>query len=79
MNKSIHDLLVATLSELSLPAPTNIIQTMLMKDCRFVGNKLRYDGGYAILHAGGNTLALYDDQGRLLKAVSLGNKNGAAA
>jgi hypothetical protein len=79
MNTSIHDLLVAALTELGMPTPSDFIQTMLMKDRHFVGHKFCYDGGYAILHAGGNTLALYDDQGRLLKAVALGSETGAAA
>ncbi len=79
MNQPIHDLLVAALIELGMPAPSDFHQTMLVKDRHFVGHKLRYDGGYAILHAGGDTLALYDDQGTLLKAVSLGSENGAAA
>jgi len=70
MNSSIHDLVAATLSELGLPAPTNIIQTMLMHDGYFVGWKFRYDGGYAIMRAGANTIELYDEQGTLLKTVA---------
>ena len=65
--------MAATLTELGLPAPTNFIQTMLMKDGYFVGHKLRYDGGYAILRAG--TIEFYDGQGRLLKT----DAQGAAA
>ena len=49
MDQSIPDLAAATLSELGLPAPTNVIQTMLIHDGYFVGWKFRYDGGYAIL------------------------------
>ena len=48
MDNSICDLVTATLAELGLPAPTNIIQTMLMKDRYFVGWKFRYDGGCAV-------------------------------
>ena len=44
-----NDILAATLTELGLPAPTNIIQTMLMHDGYFVGWKFRYDGGHAVL------------------------------
>jgi hypothetical protein len=58
---SIHDLLAASLSELGLPAATNIIQTMLMKDRYFLGWKFRYDGGYATLLAGGSTIEFCDE------------------
>ena len=78
MNQSIHDLTTATLSELGLPAPTNIIQTMLMHDGYFVGWKLRYDSGHAVLHTGGNAIEFYDEQGTLLKTVGLGAEGAAA-
>ena len=79
MDTSIQDLVAATLAELGLPAPTNIIQTMLMHDGYFVGWKFRYDGGYGVLHAGGNTIEVYDEQGTLLKTVALEDKRGEAA
>ena len=63
--------LVTTLAELGLPIPTNIIQTMLMKDGYFVGWKFRYDGGYAIAVAGSITMEVYDEQGTLLKTVAI--------
>ena len=70
-------MVAATLSELGLPAPTNIIQTMLMHDGYFVGWNFRYDGGYAILHTGGGTMGLHDDQGKLLKTVVSWNRAGS--
>ena len=79
MNESIHDLVAATLAELGLPGPTNFIQTMLMRDGYFVGHKLRYDGGHAIWRAGGDTIELYDEQGKLLKTVGIETGRGAAA
>jgi hypothetical protein len=79
MDKSIPDLVAATLFELGLPAPTDIIQTMLMKDRYFVGWKFRYDGGHAILPAGGNTIEFHDEQGTLLKTVAVEVDKGAAA
>ena len=75
----IHDLLSVTLTELGLPAPTDIIQTMLMKDGYFVGWRFRYDGGYAILLADDSTMKFYGDEGKLLKAVALETEKGAAA
>ena len=78
MDASISDLVAATLSELGLPAPTNLIQTTLMHDGYFAGWKFRYDGGYAILPAGGGTIEFYDGQGTLLKTVALETDREAA-
>lgn len=79
VSASIHDLAAATLCKLGLPGPADIIQTMLMKDGYFVGYKFRYDGGYAILQAGGSTVEFYDGQGKLLKTVAIEGNRGAAA
>ena len=79
MDQSIQERVAATLSELGLPAPTNIIQTMLMHDGYFVGWKFRYDGGCAVLHAGGNTIEFYYERGTLPKIVALEDERGAAA
>ena len=79
MDTSIHDLVAATLAELGLPGPTNFIQTMLMRDGYFVGHKLRYDGGCAILWAASDAIEFYDEQGKLLKTVTVGVEKGAAA
>ena len=78
MNDSIHERVSAILAELGLPAPTNFIQTMLMKARYFVGWKFRYDGGHAIARAGSGTIELYDEQGMLLKTVALGNEKEVA-
>jgi len=78
MDNSIPELMAATLTELGLPAPTNIIQTMLLHDGYFVGWKLRYDGGHAIVRAGGNTIELFDEQGTPLKTVVLETEKEAA-
>ena len=78
MGPSIQDLVAPILAELGLPVPTNFIQTMLMKDGYFVGWKFRYDGGYAVLHTGGTTVELFDEQGKVLKTVALGTEREAA-
>jgi hypothetical protein len=78
MEKSLHDLLALTLSELGLPTPTNIMQRMLMKDRHFVGWKYVYDGGYGVLRAGGNVIEFYDEQGTSLKTVALRAEQEAA-
>ena len=79
MDPSIQERLAAALSELGFPAPTNIIQTMLMKDGYFVGWTVRYDGGCAVLHTGGNAIEFYDEQGALLKTVVVQDEKEAAA
>ena len=80
MDTSIYDLVAATLAELGIPAPSTIIQTMLMHDGYFVGHKFRYDGGYAILWAASDAIEFYDENGNLLKAVGIETpEKGAAA
>ena len=79
MAASIEDLLTAALTALGLPAPDDVIQTMLVKEQYFVGYKFRYDGGYAILKAGTNMLELYDEQGSLLMTIALDTQQVAAA
>ena len=70
--------MATTLAELGLPAPANIIQTILMHDGYFVGHKLRYDGGWAILWAASDAIEFYDEQETLLKTVALGTEREAA-
>jgi hypothetical protein len=79
MGKSIHELLAATLTELGQPAPSDILQTMLTKDGYFVGWKFRYDGGYAISLAGDNRMEFYDEDGNLLRTVTVEADKGEAA
>lgn len=79
MDPSIPQRLAATLSDLGLPAPANIIQTMLMHDDYFVGWKIRYDGGHAILHADSGTMELFDEHGTVLKTVMIETAKSEAA
>jgi hypothetical protein len=78
MDESIHELVAATLSKLGLPAPTTVIQTILLRDRYFVGHKFSYDGGHAIWLAGDDTIGFYDEQGTLLKVAALGTGQKAA-
>jgi hypothetical protein len=77
--KSIHDVVAATLSNLGLTAPANIVQTILLKDDYFIGYKCRYDGGYAILPARSNTIEFYAEDGKLLTTLVIEADKGAAA
>ena len=76
---SIYDLLNTALAELGLPAPGATIETLLLKDGYFVGQKLSYDGGYAVVRADGLTMDVFDDQETLLKTVLLTPEKGAVA
>jgi hypothetical protein len=71
MAQSIPERVVATLSELGLPIPANMIQTTLMHDGYFVGWKVRYDGGYALINESGDTMELYDAEKKLLRTAAL--------
>jgi len=79
MDQSILNLVAATLSELGLHTPTNIIQTTLVYGGYFVGQKLRYDGGYAILWAVSDVIEFYDENGNWLKAVGIETPEKGAA
>ncbi len=67
--KEAQDVVTATLQEMGIcVAPT---RTILIQKGYFVGHKYRFDGGYAIRMAGENAIEIYDDEGKLLKAVTL--------
>ena len=44
---------------------------ILIQKGYFVGHKYRFDGGYAIRLVEKNAIEIYDDDGKLLKTVSL--------
>ena len=77
LSKSINEVVAATLSNLGLTAPANIVQTILLKDDFFVGYKCRYDGGYAIMRAGCNSIEFYAEDGRLLTTAAIEANKGA--
>ena len=79
MDQAVLNLVAATLSELGLPAPTNIIPTTLTRDGYFVGHKVRYDGGCAILWAASDVIEFYDEQGKLLRTVGIETPEKGAA
>ena len=78
MAASLREQVAASLGELGLPTPTTVIQTMLMKNGFFVGWKVRYDGGHAVLRLADSTLELYDQQENSLKTVVLATDQAAA-
>lgn len=78
MDHSLRETVAEAVASLSLPPPASFIQTMLMKDGFFVGWKFRYDGGHALLHVNDNTLELFDQQGTMVKTVTIETKQEAA-
>ena len=73
----VHDAVAATLAEMGLcAAPT---RTILIQKGYFVGHKYRFEGGWAIRLADKNKVELYDDDGKMLKTVSLEMNGGEKA
>ena len=67
--EEVQDLVAATLREMGIcVAP---MRTILIQKGYFVGHKYRFDGGWAIRLAGKKVIEVYDDDGNLLKTVSL--------
>ena len=64
-----HDLVTASLKEMGI----NVVpmRTILITNGYFVGRKYRFDGGYAIRLAGKNAIEVYDDEGKLLKTITV--------
>ena len=72
-----HDLVTVSLKEMGI----NVVpmRTILIKNGYFVGHKYRFDGGYAVRLAGKNAVEVYDDDGKMLKTVSLEMNDGEKA
>ncbi len=79
VSKLIGKVVTAALSDVGLPAPADIIQTVLLKDHRFVGYRYRYDGGYAIVQAGGNVIEFFSEDGKSLTSTAIETEKEAAA
>ena len=74
----VQDAVAATLRKMGICATP--MRTILIQRGYFVGHKYSFEGGYAIRLAGKNTIEVYDDDGKLLKTVTLEetDKNDAA-
>jgi hypothetical protein len=75
----LQELVVATLVEIGMPVPTDIVQSTLLKDGCFVGHKFRYDGGHAILIAASGVLEFFSADGTLLHRIAIEDGKGRAA
>jgi hypothetical protein len=74
--KSMRDVVATTLGGLGLPAPGEIVQSVLLKDDYFVGYKFSYDGGYAVARVGGNVIEFYTDKGNRVTTVAIESDSG---
>jgi hypothetical protein len=80
VSKSVQDVVIATLTEMGLcPAPGTLLHTLALSEGHLVAQKFFYDGGYAVWVAGRKTVSLYDEDGGLLRSVSLGVAEGGIA
>ena len=72
-----EDVVTATLREMGLCATP--MHTALIQDGYFVGHKYRFEGGYAVWLIEENAIEVYDDEGKMLKTVSLAETNKKSA
>ncbi len=67
-----HDIVAATLRNMGLcQVPASLIHTILLRDGHFVGQKFRFDGGYAAWVAATNVIEVYGDDGKLVQTIVL--------
>ena len=68
----VEEAVVATLRKMGFGTDAEALtRTVLIRDVRFLGVKFRFDGGYAVWLAEKNVIEVYDDAGKLLKAVGI--------
>jgi hypothetical protein len=66
---SIYDAVWATIVGAGVSEPSFMIRTILLEDGRFLGEKYRFDQGYAVWLAGPRVIEVYDDSGKLLRSA----------
>ena len=67
----IGNLVAETFSKLGMPSPIDVCETFLVEDGCFIGHKFCCDGGYAIWGVGWGAVEFYDQNGELLKMVTV--------
>ena len=75
--EKVQDLVAATLAEMGVRVAP--MRTILIQKGYFVGHKYHFDGGYAVWLIEKNVIEVYDDDGKLLKTVSLEMNGGEKA
>ena len=70
--QSVSLIVAATLKEMGFGADaTALTCTALIRDGYFVGHKFRFERGCAVWLAENNVIEVYDDAGKLLRAVGV--------
>lgn len=65
----ILDTIESTLKELGIPLPDSFIRTILLRDRCLVGEKYRFDGGYAIWLMDQKRIEIFDHKDQPLMSV----------
>jgi hypothetical protein len=75
---SVHELVAKTFSELGVTGP--VIHTILLRDCRFGGDKFRCEGLQAVWAADSDSIEFYSEEEKmkLLKTVVIPAEEAAA-
>jgi hypothetical protein len=73
----ILQIVTAAFSALGITDP--LIETILLKDRTYVGNKFRAGGFVAIWFAEKNVVEVYDQEGRLVQSIGLSENLDRAA
>ena len=80
MNKSVQDVVITTLNGMGLwPIRGTLPCTYALSEGRLVAQKFFYEEGYAVWVAGRGTVDFYDEDGKLLRTVSLEISSGEKA
>ena len=74
--QTIQEAVAQALAEKGLPAPTCWIRKPFFEGHRFLVHEMLFAGGRAVWIAERNVVEVYDDQGTLLKAVTLASAAG---
>ncbi len=80
MNGTVQDFVIATLKEMGqCPEPAALIHTYALSEGRLVAHKFRYEGGYAVWAVGSSVVTFYDNEGGVLKTLTLVKVEGEQA
>jgi len=74
----VSELVLSLVNELGLPDPGIPSRKFLLRDRLFVGEKYRFNGGYAVWLAEKETVEVFDEAGNLLKTVGIAAEKKAA-
>ena len=72
MSNTVHDVVVTALKNAGCLADGHAVQrTILVSNGYYVGQKFRYEGGYAVWLADANEIKVHDGEGKPLRRICL--------